>query len=77
MDTNQRAIELYEQNEYEKAMELFLKAVDESKNVQSLNNLAWMYLYEKEDVNRALELIKEAVGMNPASYFPYNILEEI
>lgn len=68
---------MFEQNEYEKAMELFQQAVGESRDVQSLNNLAWMYLYEEEDANKAFELIKETVKMNPTSYFPYNILGEI
>jgi len=77
LNTNQQAIEMFEQNEYEVAMELFQQAVHESKDVQSLNNLAWMYLYEEDDVDKALELIKEAVTMNPSSYFPYNILGEI
>lgn len=77
MNTNQKAIELFEQNEYEKAMELFHKAVYESRDVQSLNNLAWMYLNEEEDEDNALELIKEAVTMYPSSYFPYNILGDI
>ncbi|MFF2754466.1 tetratricopeptide repeat protein [Psychrobacillus sp. NPDC058041] len=77
MNTNQKAIEIFEQNEYEEAMELFQQAVHESRDVQSLNNLAWMHLYEEEDDDKALELIKEAVKMNPSSYFPYNILGEI
>lgn len=77
MNTNQKAIEMFEQNEYEEAMNFFQLAVDESRDVQSLNNLAWMYFYEEEDDDKALELIKEAVKMNPISHFPYNILGEI
>lgn len=76
MNTNQRAIEAFEQNEHERVMELFHQAVNERRDVQSLNNLAWMYLYEEEDAEQALELIQEAVQLNPASYFPYNILGE-
>lgn len=56
---------------------MFQQAVEESRNVQSLNNLAWIYLYEEEDYDKALELIHEVVQMNPTSYFPYNILGEI
>ncbi|RID81526.1 hypothetical protein D1953_20500 [Peribacillus asahii] len=77
MNTNQKAINLFEKNEYEEALVLFQKAVKESRNIQSLNNLAWMYSYEEEDDNKALELIQEAIYMNPSSYFPYNILGEI
>lgn len=77
MNTNQKAIELLEKNEYEEALELFQKAVDESRDVQSLTNLAWIYSYEEEDDEKAFELIKEAVNMNPTSYFPYNLLGEL
>ncbi|WP_071395104.1 tetratricopeptide repeat protein [Bacillus tuaregi] len=77
MNTNQRALDLFGKNEYVEALELFRKAVEESRYVQSLNNLAWMYSYEEEDDEKALELIKEAIQMNPSSYFPYNILGEI
>ncbi|MGU3370329.1 tetratricopeptide repeat protein [Bacillus mycoides] len=77
MNINEKAIEMFEQNEYEEAMELFQQAVHESRGVQSLNNLAWMYFYEEENDDKALELIKEAVNLNPSSYFPYNILGEI
>lgn len=77
MNTNQKAIELFEQNEYEEAIELFHKALSESRNIQSLNNLAWMYSYEEENDLRALELIKEAIAMKPNSYLPYNLLGEI
>lgn len=76
LNTNQKAIEMFEQNEHELAMELFHQAVKECRDVQSLNNLAWMYLYEEEDAEQALELIQEAVQLNPTSYFPYNILGE-
>lgn len=77
LNTNQKAIELFEQNEYEEALELFRKALSESRSIQSLNNLAWMYSYEEENDLKALELIKEAIAMKPNSYFPYNLLGEI
>ena len=74
MNINEKAIEMFEQNKYEEAMELFQQAVHESRDVQSLNNLAWMYFYEEENDDKALELIREVVKLNPSSYFPYNIL---
>ncbi|PRT10539.1 hypothetical protein C6352_14420 [Bacillus thuringiensis] len=77
MNINEKAIEMFEQNKYEEAMELFQQAVHESRDVQSLNNLAWMYFYEEENDDKALELIREVVKLNPSSYFPYNILGEI
>ena len=77
MNSNEKAIEMFEQNKYEEAMELFHRAVHESRDVQSLNNLAWMYFYEEENDEKALELIGEVVKLNPSSYFPYNILGDI
>ncbi len=77
MNINEKAIEMFEQNKCEEAMELFHRAVHESRGVQSLNNLAWMYFYEEENDEKALELIKEVVKLNPSSYFPYNMLGEI
>lgn len=77
MNTNQKAIELLEKNEYEEALELFKKAVEESRDVQSLTNLAWIYSYEEEDDEKALELVKEAVDMNPTSPIPYLLLGEL
>lgn len=77
MNINQKAIRKLEENKYEKALELFHQAVTESRDVQSLNNLAWMYLYEEEEYDKALEYIQEAVKMNPKHHFPYNILGEV
>jgi len=74
LNINEKAIEMFEQNNYEEAMELFHRAVHESRDVQSLNNLAWMYSYEEENDEKALELIREVVKLNPSSYFPYKHL---
>ena len=63
MNINEKAIEMFEQNKYEEAMELFQQAVHKSRDVQSLNNLAWMYFYE-EEMMKALELIREVVKLN-------------
>lgn len=77
MNINQQAIELLEKNKYNDALKLFQKAVDESRNVQSLTNLAWIYCYEEEEDTTAMDLLEEVITMNPSSYFPYNILGEI
>lgn len=71
------AIEYLEKNEYAKAFELFKQAVDESRNIQSLTNLAWIYYHEESDPEEALKLIEEVVALKPASYLPYNLLGEI
>ncbi|WP_277587455.1 tetratricopeptide repeat protein [Psychrobacillus antarcticus] len=77
MNINQKAIDLLEKNEYEDALMLFQKAVYESRNVQSLTNLAWVYCYEEYDDTKALGLVEEAINMNSTSNFPYNLLGEI
>lgn len=58
-------------------LNFFEKQYAKSRNIQSLNNLAWMYSCEEEDDIKALELIKEAIERKPNSYFPYNLLGEI
>ncbi|KOS62997.1 hypothetical protein FJQ98_08010 [Lysinibacillus agricola] len=77
MNINQKAIELLEKNEYEDALKLFQKAVDESRTVQSLTNLAWIYCYEEYKDTIAEVLLEEVINMKPSSYFPYNLLGEI
>ncbi|PFK36419.1 hypothetical protein COI93_16125 [Bacillus cereus] len=77
MNLNQQAIELLEKNKYEESLKLFEKAVQVSRDVQSLNNLAWMYIYEEEDTETAFELMKEVIEMKPSSHFPYNLLGEL
>ncbi|NQX65661.1 tetratricopeptide repeat protein [Paenibacillus alba] len=77
MNINQRAIEHLERNEYDAALALFKEAVNESRNVQSLTNLAWIYYHEESDKETALELVKEAISLNSSSHFPYNLLGEI
>jgi tetratricopeptide (TPR) repeat protein len=76
MNINQKALDLLEKNEYEEALKLFQTAVEESRTVQSLTNLAWIYCYE-EDNETAIQLLKEAIIMNSSSHFPYNLLGEI
>ncbi len=69
MNINEKAIEMFEQNKYEEAMELFQQAVHKSK----MYNLSIIWLgctfIEKND-KKALELIREVVKLNPSSYFP-------
>lgn len=77
MNINQKAIEHLERNEYDAALALFKEAVNESRNIQSLTNLAWIYYHEESDTETALELVKEAISLNPASHIPYNLLGEI
>jgi tetratricopeptide (TPR) repeat protein len=77
LNTNQKAIELLEENKYDEALILFQKAVIESRDVQSLTNLAWIYVHEEDNYDAALELMEEAIQMKPTSHFPYNLLGEI
>ncbi|ANX13913.1 hypothetical protein ABE41_018020 [Fictibacillus arsenicus] len=77
MNTNQRAIELLEENNYEGALKLFRKAVLEKRDIQSLTNLAWVYLHEEEDNQKALSLVLEAIDLSPESHFPYSFCGEL
>ncbi|WP_152404535.1 tetratricopeptide repeat protein [Paenibacillus cellulositrophicus] len=77
MNTNQKAIACLEQNKYDEALSLFKQAVEESRDVQSLTNLAWIYVHEEEDHEAALALLQEVVAKKPGSYFPYNLLGEV
>jgi tetratricopeptide (TPR) repeat protein len=77
LNINQKAIEFLEENQYDESLKLFKKAVEISRDVQSLNNLAWIYCHEEDDDTSALSLLEEAINMNPKSHFPYNLLGEI
>lgn len=77
LNTNQRALELYELNHYEEALKTFQLAVKELRNVQSLTNLAWIYYHEESNSQIAEELLNEVLQMTPSSHFPYNLLGEI
>ncbi|WP_163874556.1 tetratricopeptide repeat protein [Paenibacillus favisporus] len=77
MNTNQKAIACLEQNKYDEALALFKQAMEESRDVQSLTNLAWIYVHEEEDHEAALALLQEVIALKPASYFPYNLLGEV
>lgn len=74
LNLNQKAIEMLEENQYDESLRLFKEAVEISRDVQSLNNLAWIYCHEEDDDTNALPLLEEAINMNPNSHFPYNLL---
>ncbi|MBY0223119.1 hypothetical protein ABZ756_05045 [Mammaliicoccus sciuri] len=74
---NKKALQLFENNQYDEALSLLEKVAKAERTVQSLNNLAFMYLYEEEDVNRAKPLLEEVVLKKPQSHFPYSMLGEI
>lgn len=77
LNLNQKAIELLEEDRYEEALNTFREAVRGSRDVQSLNNLAWFLTNEEHDYPAALEILEEAVRMKPDSYFPYSLLGEV
>lgn len=68
---------LLEENKYDESLKLFKEAAERLRDVQSLNNLAWIYCYEEEDDTLAFPLLVEVIDMNPNSHFPYNLLGEI
>lgn len=77
MNLNQQAILFLEHGEYDKSFKTFTKATFKSRDVQSLNNLAYFYAKEKYDLKSAVSLLKEAVSLNPLSHFPYAMLGQI
>ncbi|MCM3597206.1 tetratricopeptide repeat protein [Metabacillus idriensis] len=77
MNINQRAVKLFEENQHDESLKLFQEAVERSRDVQSLTNLAWFYSNEENNDAKALSLLEETVTMNPASHFPYNLLGEV
>ncbi len=77
LNTNQRAIELYEKSLYAEALAAFELAVEESRTVQSLTNLAWFYYHEEGKSQQAEELLAEALQMTPSSHFPFSLSGEI
>ncbi|MBR2563864.1 MAG: tetratricopeptide repeat protein [Paenibacillus sp.] len=77
MSINQQAMDCLENNDYEAALALLEKALKESRDVQSLTNLAWIYYHEEGDVEAAIALAQEAVEWNPTSHVPYSLLGEM
>jgi len=63
-------------NDLDLALEMFQRAVAINCNVQTLNNLAYLYQIEYEDHQRAVELLEQVIKMNPNSEFPYGLLGE-
>lgn len=77
INTNKEAIHQLEENNLDKAMKLFQKAVLEKRDVQSLTNLAWVLWHEEDDLERALLLVSEAIHLYPTSHFPYSLCGEL
>lgn len=77
LSENRKAIMLFEQNEYDKALALFKRLADETPSVQSLNNFAWMLLREEEDRAQAQKLLQQVLALKPQSPFPFMMLGEI
>lgn len=77
MSQNTKAIKFYENNELDKAWEIFKQEIRNNRGVQSLNNFAWMLYREEENTQAAIPLLKEVIASTPSSHFPYNLLGEI
>lgn len=61
--------EVLEENEDEL---FFERAYSIKKTVKSINNYAWYLKHVNEDIDKALEIQKECIDLNPKSYMPYN-----
>ncbi len=79
------ALELLEKSDYDDALIMFKKALADSRDIQSLNNLAWIYFHEGEKVeddyyevrvDLAIDLLKECINLQTKSHFPYQLLGE-
>ena len=61
-------LEEIEENEDEL---FFERAYSIKKTIKSINNYAWYIKNEKEDLDKALEIQKECIDLNPKTYIPY------
>jgi len=62
---------LYQTNDYAGAEAAYLKALKlDPKNGDVLNNMAWIYIRTERKLDKAKELISEALTLNPA-HRPY------
>lgn len=73
---NQLAIALLEARNYDSAFQTLKNDVYRNPTIQSLNNLAYFYLYEEGNTEKAIEALMTVVHMDPISPVPYNILGE-
>ena len=73
----QQALAYYEGNEYKRALRRMKQLVEQERSVENLHNLAWMYVYEEEDLGSGEKLAEEAVSLEPNHSFPYALLAEI
>ncbi len=83
---NALAIALMEVNEYEEALEYFQKVAHLKPSIQSLHNLGYFYYTEGEPLgdgiweyreDKAIEILKETIELDPLFHFPYTLLGEI
>lgn len=72
-----QALSYFEGNEYDLAFKRMKQLVEQERTVESLHNLAWLYVYEKEDLDNGQTLAEEAVSLEPNHPFPYALLAEI
>ena len=76
MNVTKRAVEAYENQEYDTAFSLFKEAVEQERTVATLTNLAWYYAHEKDDFEQTVKLAKEAISLEPNLHFSYSLLGE-
>lgn len=76
---------LMETGDFEKALIILKKAAANNPSFQILNNLAYFYFHEGdvcdgiwvESKDKAIEILKQVIILNPPSHFPYSLLGEI
>lgn len=72
-----QALKYFEGNNYEQAFERMKNLVEQKCSIENLHNLAWLYVYEEENLALGKMLAEEVVNKEPTHYFPYVLLSEI
>ncbi|WP_042149942.1 lipopolysaccharide assembly protein LapB [Paucisalibacillus sp. EB02] len=72
-----QALIYFESNEYDKAFQRMKEILKKNRSIESLHNVAWMYVNEEEDLDTGQHLLEEAIKLRPYHPFPFALLGEI
>ncbi len=73
---NQLVMALLETRNYDSAFQTLKEAVHKKPEIQTLNNLAYFYLHEEQDLSEATKFLLKLIDLDPQSPIPYNMLGE-
>lgn len=74
---NRLALGYYENPEFKignEELDYFELSYNTKKTVKSIHNLSWYLYYEYGNIDRAFQLQKECLLLNPQSYYPYVLM---